>query len=355
MAYEITDKKRAEWAETAKKNQDEARNLIHEIGKSYTRSPEKIAELLEFSSQFYKYSINNTELIYAQNKYATYVQSYSAWQKMDAHVKKGEKGLKIWVPVISTVLQLENGEIIALEDATREQRSAYEQGLIKGQKSVKFKIGNVLDISQTDFPKEKLPEIYNKGYTSEKHAEITEGLIKFCLSKGCGVRTASLDSITLNGNYAPDSNLITINNNLEDTARLSTLTHEMGHFLEAHGDRDISTVQKEFEADAISVLIQSMFGIEINDQRKAHLAFHYKEFIGELKSKNPNIDEDEQIKLVDEVLGNSLDIFKKNAEEMKKFVDENIAKNSIVENVVNINDIENTSQIQMAARRHRAR
>lgn len=324
MAYQVTDEMKQKWRENAKTNQKEARELILSVGKNYTRSPEMIAELLEFGSKFYNYSINNIELIYAQNPRATYFQSYTAWQKMDANVLKGQKGMKIWVPVISTCIQLEDGKVIPLSEATKDQKQQYENGLLRGSKSLHYKIGTVFDVAQTNYDKEKLPSLYNTGDKSELHSLIIDGLIQFCNDNGVDVESVNLKSIRLQGQYIHDDKKIQINSVLQDTNYLSTLTHEIGHMLEEHANRDISRVQKEFEADAISVLIQSMFGIELTTLRKEHLANHYKLFIEEIKDKNPDISEKEQIQKVNEVLDSSIEVFKKNAENMRSKVDEQI-------------------------------
>ena len=116
------------------------------------------------------------QLIYAQNRFARFVQSFDAWKKMDAHVQKGEKGMKIWVPVKVTILHLSDGNKIPLSDATAEQKKAFYNGQIEGEKRLRFKIGTVFDIGQTDFPKERYPEIYSMGYRSEEHAQIAKGV-----------------------------------------------------------------------------------------------------------------------------------------------------------------------------------
>lgn len=272
MAYMVSAKKQEEWKEKAIENQNNAREMILSVSKSYTDDPDKIAEVLEFASNFYQYSLHNMQLIYAQNPHATFVQAFDAWKKDDAHVKKGEKGMKIWVPVKVTILNLPDGNIIPLSEATIEQKKAYYNGQIEGKSKLHFKIGTVFDIGQTDFPKERYPELYSMGYSSEKHASIVDGLIKFSDSQGCPVFTEDLSSISGRGFYDSENNRIVLNDLLEDTQRLSTLSHEIGHMLQKHGTRDISSAQKEFEADCISVLIQSHYGMELTDSRKSHLA-----------------------------------------------------------------------------------
>lgn len=320
MSYKVSENKKAEWKEQAKENQNQARELILSVSKSYTENPEKMAEVLEFASRFYQYSLHNMQLIYAQNNHAAFVQSFDAWKKMDAHVKKGEKGMKIWVPVKLTILILLDGQTVPLSEASEEQKKGYYNGYIEGKKVLRFKIGTVFDIAQTDFPKERYPELYSMGYSSAEHAQIVEGLIKFCESLGCNVFTRDLSTITGRGYYESSSNQIVLNSLLEDTQRLSTLSHEIGHMLEQHGKREISSAQKEFEADCISVLIQSHYGIELTDSRKGHLAEHYKLFEREMDGSDTPLSQEDKIKHVEDVLDASMKVFRQYADQMDEYV-----------------------------------
>ncbi len=322
MAYKVSEEKRAEWKKKAIENQNMARDMILSVSKSYVDNPDNIAEVLEFASNFYKYSLHNMQLIYAQNRLATFIQSFEAWKQMDAHVQKGERGMKIWVPVKVTILHLPDGNNVTLSDATSEQKKLFYNGQIEGTQKLQFKIGTVFDIGQTDFPKERYPELYSMGYSSEEHAQIVNGLIKFCDSQGCVVSSENLSNIAGRGYYDPQNNCIVLNELLEDTQRLSTLSHEIGHMLEQHGTRDISAAQKEFEADCISVLVQSHYGIELTDSRKSHLAAHYKKFEAEMDS----LDEKDRIEKTEQVLDASMKVFRQSVEQMDSYVKNEIEK-----------------------------
>ena len=223
----------------------EAFDRINQITQQYVEKPENLTELLEFSSKFYTYSVRNNMLIFNQNPYASYVQSFQAWKEMGYSVLSGEHGLKILVPVKATTLQLEDGNYVMLQNATREQKQAFDKGELQGISRIHFKIGTVFDISQTNYPKEKYP------------AE------------------SDLQSISLRGDCNYQSREIRINNILEDTQKLSTLSHELGHALCTEGLHGASTAKRELIADAVSIMIQSNFGIEITDSRKRHLKSHY--------------------------------------------------------------------------------
>lgn len=158
MAYKVSGEKKAEWKEKAIENQNAARELILSVSRSYVEDPDKIAEVLQFASNFYQYSLHNMQLIYAQNRFARFVQSFDAWKKMDAHVQKGEKGMKIWVPVKVTILHLSDGNKIPLSDATAEQKKAFYNGQIEGEKRLRFKIGTDLILVRQIFQKKDIPK-----------------------------------------------------------------------------------------------------------------------------------------------------------------------------------------------------
>lgn len=317
------------WRLQAAENRKKAHDMIHDIGANYSRRPEQIAEMLEFGSKFYQYSLNNMKLIYSQNCHAVYVQSFEAWKEMGANVQKGQKGIKIFVPVQSTLLKLGEGKEIPLSAATQHQKALYKSGQIQGRKTIHFKVGNVFDISQTDFPTERYPEMFSMGYPSRKHADVAEGLREFCQSIGVEVACQPLNSISLRGFFSHGDNRIVINELLNDTQKLCTLSHEIGHAVHEHAARDISDIQKEFEADSISIMIQSHFGIELTETRKAHLAACYRKFKEEIWSDNPEITDDGIVKKVDAALSASMEVFRRNIGNIQNCVEKHCLSEAV--------------------------
>ena len=60
---------------------------------------EKYMRLLSVMSMFYRYSVNNTMLIYMQRPDATLVAGFQKWKKQfERYVKKGEHGITIIAP-----------------------------------------------------------------------------------------------------------------------------------------------------------------------------------------------------------------------------------------------------------------
>lgn len=287
MAYikNPTEEQKQVWSKQAAQQEKYVKELIVSTAILYQENPENIAELLQFGSKFYRYSVKNNMLVYAQNKGATYVQSFAAWKKMGYAINKGETGIKVYTPVKATVLKV-GDKLVPLEQATKEEKVKYQAGEIESITETHFKVGNVFDIAQTNFPKELYPQIFSMGYESAYHSDVVKGLADFATGAlGCSVDFTNLGSISLRGDFAPADNRIRINELLEDTEKVSTMSHEIGHAL-LHKHPGKSLHQKEFEADALSIMLQSHLGIALSDTRKSHLADHYRAYHEELAANN---------------------------------------------------------------------
>ena len=325
MAYikDPTEEQREEWHRERNLQEKQMEEMIQNLAESWQDHPETIAEALSFGSRMYQYSLKNNMLIYAQNPYATYVQSYQAWKNMGASVKKGEKGYKVWVPVQATILKID-GKLVPLEHATEEQKVQYRAGEIESITQHRYRLGTVFDISQTTYPKERYPELFHMGYESTLHGGIVKGLMEYSANVlQCPVTIADLKSISLRGYYKPADHFIRINELLEDTQQLSTLSHELGHALQHH-ETQKSTVQKELEADAFGILLESHFGIEPTDTRKSHLAEHYREYEKAWK-------EQEGLDSFGQVLTNVFAVFKREIPEITKYVEAYLPARPVLE------------------------
>ena len=95
-----------EYAEEQKKKLAEAADIIQDAMEHYDAHPEDLADLMAFSSKFYRYSFRNQFLIKAQNPYASFVASYKSFEDMGYHVQRGQHGYKILVPVVTSLMLL---------------------------------------------------------------------------------------------------------------------------------------------------------------------------------------------------------------------------------------------------------
>ena len=336
MAREFTDEQKKAWKEHVKEREDQAKEQIHDLARSFRDTPEQIQEFLTFGAKFYQYSARNTMLIYKQNRGATYVQSFKNWKDMGHPVKRGEHGINILVPVQCTLIK-DDGAYTPLRDATKEQKELFKAGKLESVSVLRFKMGTVFDISQTTFPKEKYPEIYAKGYPSETHEILYHALTLYAKEKlGAETRIEHLKSIALNGSYHPIRNEITINELLEGTNRFSTMTHELGHAILHHSPENRLKLpsQIEYEADCMSILLHTHLGLEIPDGRTRHLSTHFQSFIKHKEEmflqENPEISSEECAVQVEEVITMSFhDVFQEyqnTVEELQPYLDEALEK-----------------------------
>lgn len=281
-----TEENRKAQYEKSKLQKEKMEHMIQNLVQTWRDEPEQIAEMLEFGSRFYQYSLKNKMLIFKQNPNASYVQSYQAWEKLGAHIKKGEQGIRIYTPVDATVLKTKEG-LVPLEHATKEQKELYKKGEIESITNTHFKLTSVFDISQTSYPVELYPKILSVGYSSDLHEKFIKGLKEYAVERlNCPIKTEDLKSITLRGYYRVDRHEIFINDKLQDTQYLSTLAHELGHALLHKVQSEKSPAQKELEADSLGIMLESRFGIQPTDSRKRHLKENYTKYMAEYQ-KDP--------------------------------------------------------------------
>lgn len=259
----------------------EIKSILDGLIENYRAKPEDIAELLAFKSKFYQYSMNNAALIRSQSPYATFVASYDDWKEKGYQVQRGQHGIKIIFPIRTEIFEVgeKDGkkQYRRVTNATPEEKAMVEKGQIKPFTTTRFGVGNVFDISQTDCPPEDYPKIYHMGHSSDQHALLYNCVKDYAVQRGILVDEVDLQSISLRGQFSPLTNSIRISDKLNDTERLSTLTHELGHAL-LHGDaasRNKNSSLKELEADCVSIMLQEELGIELTDSRKKHFVEHY--------------------------------------------------------------------------------
>ncbi len=296
---------------------------IKDIGENFKNNPEEIAELVAFQLKFYQYSVNNRILIYLQNENANFVGSFMSFKEKGYSVNKGEKGIKIFVPVKVNLIN-DNGEWIQLSKASKELQEKAKAGTIEVKPILKFKLGNVFDIAQTNCPAEDYPKFFSLGYSSEQHSKIFNALVEVCNKEfDCDVKIANFGSVNLRGQAYNHKSVIELNEKLNDTEKVSTMTHEMGHFFMHHNSDAKGKLlsQVELEADIYSVMLQSHFGIELTDTRKRHLAEHYKIFTSCVN----NMAEDAVKPTLEDALNNANEAYKNSIDSIDKMVDKYIS------------------------------
>jgi len=214
----------------------------------------RLLEYFEFCSRFHNYSFQNRILIWLSRPDATFVAGFKAWQKMGRFVKKGEKGIPIFAPMMIKVKKGEewDPEFVAVT----EESSRPEDEILR------FKVVYVWDVSQTDGdPLPENPDVMSvKG---ELDGELLPALEEVVRAEGIGLNYVNE---VLGGGAAGVSKKgrIDILSSLDTRQRFSVLAHELAHEM-LHGPqqrRRLTKKVKELEAEATAYVISRHFDLD---------------------------------------------------------------------------------------------
>mgnify|MGYP001568738628 CR=1 FL=1 len=215
---------------------------------------ENYLKFLEFSKSFRTYSFFNRCFIYKQNPVATYVQGFRQWKKMDRIVKKGEKGIAIFVPMFFK----EKKE----EEERKEER-----------KASCFTIGYVFDIAQTEGtelfePVSKILACSNSG-----HDAMFQRILQ---NPELNILETELSSSIINGYFDSASDKIYINSKNNATMKIKTICHELAHKFLLHSTKTKIEL-REVQAEACAFLACSLLGIDSSDYSVGYIASYSNE------------------------------------------------------------------------------
>jgi hypothetical protein len=225
---------------------EEARTTLI-AGVEALQSSDDWKRALQVAAKFWRYSFNNQVLIWQQAHErgfeATQVAGYKKWRELGRQVRRGEKGLMVYVPRTKTVEE-NNG------DKTR---------VLTG-----FGVGFVFDISQTDGePVPSTTDFVSDDFTgrvpsaSELITYIEEDL-KFQFIEN--LLPGSIYGQTDYGTRA-----ITIAPDVSQAQRFATILHEIAHALLHEPDDDDRPDHRgirEVEAESVSYVVSYALGLD---------------------------------------------------------------------------------------------
>ena len=273
MSKEDEDKKRQETI-------DKAIETMNKGVYEYLDS-DRFKTLLDTMSKFHDYSLNNTLLILEQNPRATQLAGYNKWQQdFNRQVKRGEKGLMIWMPVKIKVKENhyvldENGNRI-LGDDGKFKREEVEV------KKRTFKIGYTFDVSQTE-------QIEGKEVIELSPVKDLEGNVKDYPTLTKALMEISPVPIKIEafkasakGCYNSLTNEIKIQPDMSEAQTIKTMIHEIAHSI-VHSDENLNQLkqkdnvefsknEKEVQAESIAYIVSSHLGIDTSDYSFPYVA-----------------------------------------------------------------------------------
>jgi antirestriction protein ArdC len=250
-----TSKRSALTADEKTARLEEAHNMIANAVEAIITSEDWIAHL-RFAARFHKYSFNNVLLMAVQADLRgmnplTRVAGFKAWLELGRCVRKGEKGLKIYAPIIVKIKEGEQG--------------------YPGTKVAGFRLTTVFDAQQTDgeaLPGRPQP---TGAITGTASAAQIDALGAVGSTAGYAWRYG--DSGPADGYTVPGEIVVSESFRHDSAQTFAILAHETAHAL-LHMDDDFDYGAHrgvgETEAESVAFIVAEYFGVSMGDT-----AFHY--------------------------------------------------------------------------------
>ena len=207
---------------------------------------EHLRHFLDFSALFYHYSPTNQLLIALQRPGATRVAGFKAWEALGYHVAKGEKGIKIIVPIAQKITQIdpETGEEKAIEGPARA-----------------FTTGAVFDVSQLredELAAHPLPVFFESLGDDPFH--LAERIEQVIVEDGISIEENAHSQAL---GYSRGG-VIGIRSDLDEATRAQTLIHEYAHekMHQGQASRSILPEIREMHAEAVTYIVCRHFGLQ---------------------------------------------------------------------------------------------
>ena len=199
---------------------------------------------LQSMSRFHRYSWRNQVLISEQRPDASRVAGFHTWRKVGRFVKKGEKGISIFAPIIR------QGGKADPEEGERMKLTAKGPRCLAG-----FRGATVFDVSQTDGePLTEAPE-HNATEGGEELLPQLEGAAEaFGIAVSYEPLAGRAEGYSMGGR-------VVIEQSQPTPAKCGTLAHEIAHELLHKGADRGTKQQRELEAEATAYVVLAHFGM----------------------------------------------------------------------------------------------
>lgn len=260
-----------------KKNQDKikaARDRIEHCLATIDTDEDWLS-FLAFQAKFYHYSYANTILIYSQNREASYVCGYRAWNKLGRHVRKGANGIMVLAPCFRKV------EVFIEPN----NKSEYHEA--EGEKEMRKIISGfhpvyVFDIQDTVGDDSKIP-ILVKGLSgnSSREKEIYDKLLAIVCAEN---EVVEVERTAAKGSFNIETGVISIRSDLQYLHKIHTLIHEFSHAqdFKLNPDKNICRNQRELVAESVTYIVCEKLKLDISSYSMGYLKSWLKD-VNELK------------------------------------------------------------------------
>jgi antirestriction protein ArdC len=224
---------------------------------------EVLTAYLSAMAKFHYYSFGNVLLIAIQKRDATRVAGMYAWNQLGRRVRRGEKGIMIFAPMVGRKRRKRTEEQNQQEPEAKATERKTEAQLVG------FRPVYVWDVPQTEGAElPKLDEVQGNP------AEQLPRLIEFVKSQNIKLEYSE--------NIAPArglcyGGLIRLLSNMTPAEEFSTLVHELAHEMIHKAERRsvITKTVKETEAESVAFVVSKAIGLETGSASADYIQLYH--------------------------------------------------------------------------------
>jgi antirestriction protein ArdC len=236
-----------------------AANVQYLIAQLEAGHSEVLTQYLTTMARFHKYSLGNVLLIASQKPEASHVAGIFTWNQLGRKVKKGEKGIMIFAPMIAKKRSKKESEVRDDSDS----RTTASHALVG------FRPVYVWDIAQTEG--NPLPALREFSGDAGKHlAQLVQFVIGRGIKFGYSEQIAPARGVSFGGSIQllPD---------MSEAEQFATLVHEVAHELLHKSERRsvISKTVRETEAEAVAFVVSKAIGLETGSASADYIQLYH--------------------------------------------------------------------------------
>src|SRR5579872_3510192 len=225
---------------------------------------EVLTSYLSAMAKFHYYSFGIILLIAMQKRDATRVAGMYSWNQLGRRVKRGEKGIMIFAPMVGKKRSNKAKETEQQQADARSNESEQREVSLVG-----FRPVYVWDVSQTEG--QALPELDEvKGDVSGYLARLVNFTIQQGIKFGYSEKIAPARGMSYGG-------AIRILPNLNEAEQFSTLVHELAHEMLHKSERRTLTTKtvRETEAEAVAFVVCNAMGLETGTASSDYIQLYH--------------------------------------------------------------------------------
>lgn len=285
--------------ESAQVTRDAKLDALHErlaIAVGQLASGDDWRRAMKFAARFRSRSFGNTLLVWAQHLDAfeqgrveapepSYVAGYKQWQTLGRQVEKGQPGYMIFAPVMGRF-----ASSTPQDNASWRRLGRFEKptpGEAVRSRMVGAKPAYVWDVSQTagDPIPERPSPVLLKGEAPEG---LWAGLATLVEAEGFAVLRVKHEGMIRGANGLTDytNRTVAVRTNMDDSAQVRTLAHELAH-VKLHGPENPDATGHrgvgEVEAESVALMIGAAHGMDTTGYTIPYVSG----WAGTVKDKDP--------------------------------------------------------------------